>query len=182
MNTTTTISGKNTLQKQTSHAFKKDVYLLGQDENGINYWLEAPSWDCDWYWGFGYVETYKNNRTPSAAKDTDSHQHIDSSFLGKQEYYDYQLREWKQSEYIHNLYDSPRFAKTTFDEKTGWVLSELFNEFYILKRTAELYHTGSAHITTSPLQDLLKNPDQEKHINEVLIPAITNKIIELLKP
>ena len=36
-------------------------YLLGRDEEGINYWLEEPSWDCGWYWGFGYVETYTTN-------------------------------------------------------------------------------------------------------------------------
>lgn len=25
--------------------FQKTIYLLGQDEYGINYWLESPSWD-----------------------------------------------------------------------------------------------------------------------------------------
>lgn len=182
MNTTTTISGKNTLQKKVSHAFKKDVYLLGHDEHGINYWLEAPSWDCNWYWGFGYVETYTNNQNPSKARDVNSHQHIDSSFLGKQEYYDTNLNTWKQGEYIHNIYDSPKFAATTFDENTGWILTELFNEFYILKRTADLYHSGGANTTKSPIYDLLKNPEQEKYINQILIPAITKKIIDLLKP
>jgi len=156
---------KNTLAKQESRAFGKAVYLLGCDEDGIRYWLSAPSWDCNWYWGFGYVSTYIRNSVPDCAKDLDSHQHIDSSFLD-----------------TSNLYDSSKFASTVFDEKTGWILSELFNEFYILKKTAELYHMGGAHITTSPLQDLLKNPEQENHINKVLIPAITAKIIELLTP
>ena len=49
------------MKKQTTTAFKKKIYLLGADAEGTKYWLEAPSWDCDWYWGFGYVETYTNN-------------------------------------------------------------------------------------------------------------------------
>ncbi len=57
------------MQKQMDHAFNKDVYLLGKDSEGISYWLEAPSWDCGWYWGFGYVETYRSNRKPSTARD-----------------------------------------------------------------------------------------------------------------
>lgn len=169
MNNTTTV--KEITQKNKSHAFGKDVYLLGIDQDGIYYWLEAPKWDCGWYWGFGYVQTFTNNTNPKKARDINSHEHIDSSFMGK-----------INEEYIHNIYNCPRFARTTFDEKTGWILSELFNEFYTLKKTAELYHIGGAHTTTSPLQDLLKNPEQEKHINEVLIPAITAKIIELLTP
>lgn len=173
---------KSTLTKQQSYAFGKDVYLLGENNDGIKYWLEAPKWDCDWYWGFGYVETYRNNANPSRARDIDSHTHIDTSFMGKLEYFDIELKAWKQTDYIHNIYDCPKLAKTTFDEKTGWVLSELFNEFYILSRTAKLYHTGGANTTTSPIQGLLKNPEQENHINNVLIPAITAKIIELLKP
>ena len=48
------------LNKKKIHVFGKDAYLLGKDDQGIQYWLESPSWDCDWYWGFGYVETYTN--------------------------------------------------------------------------------------------------------------------------
>jgi len=175
-------TSKNQLAKKESHAFGKNIYLLGEDAGGINYWLEGPTWECNWYWGFGYVETYTNNKNPRKSTDKNSHQHIDSSFLGKQEYYDHVTKAWKQGEYIHNLYDSPKFIKTTFDEQTGWILSELFNEFYTLKKAAELFHRGGAHTITSPLQSLLKIPEYEKHINEVLIPAITAKIIELLKP
>lgn len=180
MNTTTI--NKNTLSKQQDFAFKKNVYLLGADKDGIKYWLEGPTWDCGWYWGFGYVETYQCNSMPSRAKDIDSHQHIDSSFIGKVDYYNYELKQWGRTEYIHNIYDCPRLAKTTFDEETGWILSELFQEFYTLKKTAELFHSGGAGVATSPLKDILQLTDYENHINKVLIPAITAKIIELLTP
>ena len=166
MNTTATV-----LNKQKSHAFGKDTYLLGSDNDGIKYWLEAPKWDCGWYWGFGYVKTYTNNSSPSKAKDINSHQHIDSSFMGN-----------IGGKYVHNIFDAPTLKNKTFSESEGWVLSELFKTFYTLKKTAELYNRGGSHLTTNPLADLLKDTDAEKHINEVLIPAVTAKIIEILTP
>ena len=69
------------MKKQTTIAFNKKIYLLGADAEGTKYWLEAPSWDCGWYFGFGYVETYTNNNCPSKAADINSHQHFDSLFL-----------------------------------------------------------------------------------------------------
>ena len=32
--------------KVKSHAFGKDVFLLGADKDDRYYWLEAPKWDC----------------------------------------------------------------------------------------------------------------------------------------
>lgn len=173
---------KNTIKKQTSYAFGKDVYLLGTDSNGIAYWLEAPKWDCGWYWGFGYVETYKNNRRPDKATDIDSHQHIDSSFMGSVEVYDVGKGVWKKSEYVHNIYDSPNFVNTTFSEKEGWTLSELFATFYHLKKSAELFGKGGMHISNNPLASSLTDETLSKKINEELIPSVTSKIIEILSP
>ena len=71
------------MKKQKSHAFGKDIYLLGKDSDGTMYWLEAARWDCKWYWGFGYVETYTNNNHTSRSRDISSHQHFDSLFFNK---------------------------------------------------------------------------------------------------
>lgn len=170
MTTTTT---KQLISKEKSHAFKKDVYLLGMDSEGIRYWLEAATWDCGWYWGFGYVETYQNNRMPDKARDIDSHQHIDSGFTGK--------IDWK-GEYIHNIFDCPVFTSTTFTSDEGWKLSELFKTFYTLKETAEMFHRGGASLTTNPLQGLLKNEAEEIRINKVLLPAVFAEIYNILEP
>jgi hypothetical protein len=178
----TTLIKKTTIDKQKSHAFKKDVYLLGKDADGIRYWLEAPSWDCGWYWGFGYVETYQQNRTPSKARDIDSHSHIDSSFMGKVSFYNTDKNAWDYTEYIHNIFDCPTFTETTFSEKEGWTLSELFKTFYQLRESADMFGKGGSHITTNPCADIIANKEWAKHINEVMIPAITAKILEILSP
>jgi hypothetical protein len=159
------------LGKLKDYADGKDQYLLGTDSNGVRYWLESATWDCSWYWGFGYVETYRGNRMPSKAKDIDSHQHIKNSFIGN-----------THGKYVHNIFDSPLLAHTTFTEEEGWVLSELFFSFYKLKEAAEFYHTGGAGITINPLRELMVNKQQEDHINKVLLPPIFQEIYKILAP
>jgi hypothetical protein len=174
---------KMVLAKQKRHAFRKDIYLLGQDEDGRNYWLEAPSWDCSWYWGFGYVETYTNNKSPKKSRDILSHEHIDSSFMGSQEVYNHEKQCFVKGEYIHNIYDSPRLVKTTFTSDEGWKLSELFEQFYLLRKMAEFTHKEKpgCNVTTSPVNHG-KMSGWNEHINEFMIPMITAEIMRILSP
>ena len=165
---------KKLLKKKSSRAFRKDIYLLGQDEAGTNYWLEAPSWDCGWYWGFGYVETYTNNRCPGKSHDIQSHQHIDSSFMG---------RVSENGDYIHNIYDAPLLAGgTTFTEEEGWELSELFKQFYTLRNASDFFHACNANVTSrvGVEHDKEKCLEIYDYINKTMIPAITKRIIEIL--
>jgi hypothetical protein len=64
------------INKKTYTAFNKNVYLIGVTDDNVYIWLEEPSWDCGWYWGFGYLETYTNNRYPHLSKDINSHSHF----------------------------------------------------------------------------------------------------------
>jgi hypothetical protein len=171
------------MKKQKSHAFGKDIYLLGTDSDKQKYWLEAPKWDCDWYWGFGYVETYTNNRNPFLAKDIKSHRHIDNSFIGQHEYYDGKKDAHCLGKYIHNIYDSPLLKEKTFSKEEGWQLSELFKQFYLLKEMAEFCHRErpSCHVTTSPV-DHGNMHDWYDKINYEMIPKITEKILTILSP
>jgi len=173
---------KNVLKKKTSFAFGKKIYLLGQDKDGTNYWLEEPKWDCGWYWGFGYIETYTNNSNPHLAKDINSHSHF-SGFVGEQEKYDWDKGCFVKGEYINNVYDSPRLAKTVFSEKEGWKLSELFKQFYLLQDMAELCHCGSTGIST--VKEVKHDEDIKgwyESINSQIIPRITAEILKILTP
>lgn len=178
MNTTNTI--ETNLTKKVSHAFGKDIYLLGQDSEGVNYWLEAPKWDCSWYWGFGYVETYTNNKNPSISKDIQSHEHI-SGILGAQEVYDFDKKAFVKGEYVHNLIESKKFSATTFTDKESWELTELFNQFYFLQSAAENFGRGKCHTANTKAPKWIKK-DLAKEINEILIPAVTARILEILTP
>lgn len=170
--------------KRKSHAFGKDVFLLGKNNKGRTVWLEAPQWNCGWYWGFGYIETYTNKNNPANAKDINSHSHF-SGLVGQQEKYDREKGVWVKGEYIHNVYNSSALMETSFTEKEGWVLSELFKEFYLLQDMAEYTHKTPAgcNLTTSPVeQDAEKMKEWHEHINNVMIPKITAAILEILSP
>lgn len=154
------------MDKQTTTAFGKKVYLLGADSGGTKYWLENATWDCDWYWGFGYIETYSQNKFPSLSKDINSHEHA-NKFMSEW------FTEWNGSK--------PRLTDRTFDEKEGWELSELFSQFYLLKDMAEYFHRGRQNTADTEIP-LYQKPKLVKEINEQRLPVIFNRIYEILKP
>lgn len=158
------------LEKRVSKAFGKKIYLLGTFEDGHNFWLKEPTWDCGWYWGFGYVSTYQ------------SHQHYDGLCFKKYEYYDHKKGCFQQGEYIHKLSDRPDVVACSLIEREQWILSDLMKMAYTLKKTAELYRQGNAYLTSHDLVPQLKRPDREKEINEIELPTIFAQIAKLLTP
>ena len=155
------------MEKQTTTAFKKKVYLLGEDAEGTKYWLEAPSWDCGWYWAFGYVETYTNNNYPEKSRDINSHQHFDSLFLNDSKV---------------NAFDAFKefFKETTLNEKEIWLLIDYMYSFYALKRAAEILSRGYSHMTEKAKLSEVQNSEMAKEINEKMLPAIFKQIDILL--
>lgn len=69
------------MKKKSFHMFRNNYYLLGEDREGIKYYLEEPDFDCGWYWGGLYIETFTNNRQPTRSRDISSHSHFDYMFL-----------------------------------------------------------------------------------------------------
>ena len=173
---------KKQISKKSNEAFGKKIFLLGRDEDGTNYWLEESRWDCGWYWGFGYVETYTNNKNPHLSKDINSHRHIDSSFMGQMEKYDFDKKCFVKSEYVHNIYDEILLFETTFTESEGWQLSELFKSFYMLKDSAGMFGKGGCNVTTNPCSELIKNEDWANQINHEILPLLFEKIYSILSP
>lgn len=151
------------MKKQTTIAFRKKVYLLGADAEGTKYWLEAPSWDCDWYYGFGYVETYTNNNYPNRSRDIYSHQHFDSLFLNKPQV---------------SAFDAFKtfFKETTLNDNEIWTLIDYMNSFYTLKKAAAMLGRGYSHITEKAKLEEAKNVEMAKEINEKILPAIFKQI------
>ena len=64
------------IKKQNEFMFGKNIYLIGINTDGEKVFLEHQSWDCGWYWGFGYLETYTNNRQITRSKDIRCHSHF----------------------------------------------------------------------------------------------------------
>jgi hypothetical protein len=147
--------------------YPKKIYIGEND--GEKIYLSAPSWDCGWYWGFGYLG------------NINCHYHIDG--LTKNESYNTEKKVWEYE--FTNLFDGfkKHFGKTLIVRDSQlWTLCELFNTFYALKETAEVLGRGGAHYTTNPCADLIKNVDEVKRINEIVLPQIFEEIYKILIP
>lgn len=156
------------MKKEKNFAFGKNIYLLGEDKDGVRYWLEEASWDCGWYWGFGYIETYTNNKNPGQSRDIDSHQHFDGLFLKE------------------NIFDSFKnfFVKTPLNDKEIWELLGYMQEFYILRKYADFLHSGNGITSraknTKEEENEKDNKTEYDRINKNLLPKLFEKIYKLL--
>lgn len=141
--------------------------LLGKN-NGENIYLSPPSWDCGWYWGFGYLGN-KN-----------CHYHVDG--LKKIDTYNSEKIIFEY-EFV-NLYDGfkKHFGETFIvkEDKDIWTLAELFATFYQLKETAETFGRGGSHYTTNPCKEILIDTDLVTKINNVLLPQVFEEIYKIL--
>lgn len=152
------------MKKKVSKAFGKKQYLLGSDEYGNFYWLEEAKFDCGWYWGGGYVETFTNNQNPARAKDIQSHHHFDEMFLDNG----------------HCDTFKKFFVHTPLSDTEIWRLLELMKSFYIAREYSDMIYRGGAHISNNLVSVTIQSETEYKRINEVVIPAIMNAVYEIL--
>ena len=155
------------MKKKIINKFGKH-YLLGINKDGDYVYLEEPSWDCGWYWGFGYLHTYTNNKQPERSRDLSSHFHFDSTFLNKN----------KASCDVFKEY----FKETVLTETEVWELVDYMKTFYTLKSAAELFKNGYSHQTERAKLESLKSEEQRDLINQSWLPEVFARIRALLTP
>lgn len=153
------------MKKQVIEKFGKKYYLLGtRKEDHKKVWLEEGSFDCDWYWGVGYVEVFNNNYT-----DIDEHTHFDSLFLKT------------------NIYDSftDYFKDTTLSNNEIWQLLELMNTIYQLRNISDTIHQKGSHITSNSTEKDIFDEDIYKNmydkINDKDIPKLLEQVYKMLE-
>jgi len=112
---------------KTLRTYKK--MPLGKND-GETIYLSPPSWDCGWYWGFGYIGN--ENR----------HYHIDG--LNKEK----NIRDAM----IEHFGDSLKIRLLDV-----WTFAELMQTFYALKEAAEVLGRGGSHITSNPCASVIIN-------------------------
>lgn len=153
------------MKKQISQHGNKKQYLLGKNIHNEKVWLEEPSWDCSWYWGFGYMETYLRNATPNKARDISSHTHFDTTILqGKSHAFD-NFKEY--------------FVETPLTDNEIWLLCDYMQTFYTLRKSAELFRHGYSYYTGRAKIDAIQDTTLEDRINVALLPQLFKKIEEL---
>lgn len=113
--------------------------------------FRVPSFDCDWYWGFGYLG------------NSQCHFHLDGLAVMDEDCANLNMFDQLKKFFGDSL--------TITDDKDLWKFCELSKTIYTLKSTAELFHRGGSHYTSNPDANSIKNPEIENHINCVLIPS-----------
>lgn len=149
-------------------------WLLGKNKRNEYCYLEPFSWDCGWYWGGGYLEWYRQNRSWGA------HTHFDG--LAKFEHYDSEKGVWIKEEF--NLYDG--FKKhipiPAITDKQIWRLCDLMIQFYAFKQAAACFLHGG-HMTSDGRTDAEIDKEtadmMNAHIKNVIIPEV-KKVFELV--
>jgi hypothetical protein len=129
-------------------------YAEGIKKVSNRVYLSPPSFDCGWYWGFGYLST------------TNSHYHVKG--LQNQE---------------NNLHDGLKkdFGNTLrVNKEDMWTFSELFKTFYNLRETAEVLGRGGSHYSENPCKDIIINTDEVTRINSKVLPSIFKEIYKIL--
>lgn len=129
---------------------------------GIN--LRRPSFDCDWYWGFGYL----GNR--------DCHYHLDSL----------ETMDWQNDAMRNkNLFDQLKIhfgdSLTIKDDADLWSFCEIVTTIYTLKEAAELFNRGGSNYTTNPDRGLLTDWTMEEKINKEFIPTQIASLYRILE-
>lgn len=148
--------------------YKKQILLGYVDKKPI--YLTAPKWECNWYWGFGYLG------------NVDSHYHIDG--LTTQETFNNEKKCFET--WRGHLFDGFKrhFDKGTFivnNDNDLWKLCELFQSYYELSRIAEVFGRGGCNYTTNPCSEYIIDKTKAKEINEVILPQIFDEIYKILK-
>lgn len=148
------------LKKEMRLFNNKKYYLLGKRrEDGRKVWLEESSWDCDWYWGFGYVEIFSYKY-----KDIDEHTHFDSLFL-------------------HNILDSWKeyFEDSVLEEKDIYALCDIMKLCYTIRNYSDILHRGAGiSSNTKGLKLIYENDKEYDRINKEVLPKLFNEVYTLL--
>lgn len=155
----------NKIDKKTINKFGKH-YLLGVNKSGEHVYLEKESWDCGWYWGFGYLHAFTNDKQPERSKDITMHDHFDLLFLNR-------------SKCAYDLLDE-YFESMTVSDSERYELVDLMMTAYTLKKSAELFHHGYSWQTENAMIEDIKDEPMENRINNVLLPQVFERIERLL--
>lgn len=113
------------------------IYLGDTMKYGRLY-LSKHSWDCGWYWRFGYIG------------NPCYHLHI-NSLLGIE--HD-----------VSRIFD----VETEITQDQWWIIRDLFRQAYALTEAAAVYQYGGRQATKPDITDCIKNLEMAARINKDL--------------
>lgn len=139
----------------------ENYYYLGKKDD-IYYYLQEPSFDCDWYWGLNYLEGFEK-KDISKANDIFSHEHFMGN--GDRNWYDWLTKD----------------IKSPLSETARWQILEICQSLKTLRDYMDLCYIGGSHVSSSPkvskiLKDEQAYKDTDKKIRDMI--ALFHQIFE----
>jgi len=131
-----------------------DKVLFGVNSEGESIYMDKPTFDCDWYWSFGYL----GNRH--------CHYHLESYDNGRN----------------INMYDALKqdYTLTSHVEMNLWQVCELALSIYTLKKTADLYHIGGSLMTCNRCKGHIQDIKQYNKIVNETLPQVLQSFWDLV--
>lgn len=129
----------------------------------VSIYLSAPSWDCEWYWSYGYLG------------NQNEHYHLD----------DYETPYWLREKQNRNMYDALKndyiLAPKIYENL--WLFCEFTETIYSFKTIAEVYKRGGSHYTHSKdEQKITQDLVAYERINNIILPQLFDKLYTIITP
>jgi len=148
-----------------------DKVLLGVNKDGERIYIRKPTWDCDWYWSFGYLGN-KNCHYHLEAYDSKDHH-----FKLENDKFVF-ITEKRNKSMYHCLIED--YTLNPKIKENIWQFCELALTIYSLKQAAEVIGRGGSHIGESICNDIIINSEETKRLNEKVIPELCQAFWNLI--
>ena len=147
-----------------------NYYFIGINEHNRKMYYVESTFDCNWYWGIGYIVEFTNNNNPAMSRDYKTWTHWDSLFNEKAKERMYHIDAFKAI-----------FPKNPFTEKEQWKILEIMQSLYTARKYSDMLHARGSHITSNPCNEIIENNKEYTRINEKVIPALLANLYNILE-
>ena len=149
----------------------KKYYYLGVMDGEPAY-LQEAEFDCGWYWGIGYVETFTNKRQPERSNDISMHTHFDYLMNSQR----------NQSGGTMNWWDAFKnvFSTTLLKDSEIWTVLEIMRSLYTARKYSDMLYRGGSYYASNPVAGTIQNIAEYGRINKVVIPALLENLYKIL--
>lgn len=135
--------GETQAMRSTRHG--DELALLGKTEEGDKVYLRKAEYACDWYFSFGNLEIYEENKVKPSTMT-----HWDSYFTG--------------SSHVEPSDIKDKLVETPFEDETLWILCDWMKTFYALKEVSGIYNRGNSHLSTGTHGEI-EDEDKKREID-----------------
>lgn len=151
------------------------VFFGKNKETKEDIYITKPSFDCDWYWSFGYLGNNNCHYHLNDYSDKDIYiKYSDSTSTRSTRVT--RKRNKCMSDCLEEDYILSKIIKDNI-----WLFCELSLTIYSLKEMAEIVHRGGSHMTSNPGKEYLKDDNMYKKLVEELIPKQCQTLWDLIK-